>query len=213
LVIVDPSRVYYRGDEDDSDTADGLFKIVGEFVQEKRCPAIISHHLRKDSRPRCLDDIARMIRGSGVFLARPRMVWGLLRQDGKPSQFGIARLDRVPQCNNARDAFLGVRLLSFDEPTGRHEPILEPEEKDEKPVGTGAVTGDALDAVLAVVERFTGKGERVTRTNKSGIYATRAPELAGLSRAKVWAAVDSLLADGRLAVDSSGALTIQPAED
>jgi hypothetical protein len=170
--------------------------------------------LKKDSRPRCLDDIARMIRGSGVFLQRPRMVWGLLRQDGKPSQFGIARLDGIPQCNNARDAFLGVRLLSFDKPTGRHDPILESEETDEKSVGAGDATTDeaAMAAVLAVVKRYNDKGERITRTNKMGVYATKATELAGLSRARVWAAVDSLLADGRLAIDNDGGLTVQAAE-
>jgi AAA domain-containing protein len=210
LVIVDPTRVYYKGDEDDSDTASELFKIVGEFIQDKKCPVIMAHHLKKDSRPRCLDDIARMIRGSGVFLQRPRMVWGLLRSDGKPSQFGIARLDGIPQCNNARDAFLGVRLLSFDEPTGRHDPVLDPEEKDEKPVAAGA---ESLEAVLAVVERVTSQGGRITRTGKWGVHETKAAELAGLSRAKVWAAVDSLLADGRLAVDNTGSLSLQPSAD
>jgi hypothetical protein len=186
LVIVDPTRVYYPGDEDDSGEASELFKIVGEFIQEKRCPGIMSHHLKKDSRPRCLDDIARMTRGSGVFLQRPRMVWGLLRLDGKPSQFGIARLDGIPQCNNARDAFLGVRLLSFDEPTGRHDPILDPEETDEKPVAAGAGPKESMGAVLAVVRRYNDKGERVTKSNKMGLFATKAPELVGLSRAKVW---------------------------
>jgi hypothetical protein len=71
LVIVDPTRVYYKGDEDDSDTASELFKIVGEFIQDKKCPVIMAHHLKKDSRPRCLDDIARMIRGSGVSFSVP----------------------------------------------------------------------------------------------------------------------------------------------
>jgi AAA domain len=221
LVIVDPTRVYYKGDEDDSGNASEVFNVVAEFIQEKRCPGIMTQHLKKDSSPRCLDDIARMVRGSGVFLQRPRMVWGLLRLTGKPSQFGIARLKGIPQCNNARDAFLGVRLLSFDEPTGRHDPILEPEETtDEKPVGAvgtaaTAATDEVKAAVLAVVTRFTDKAERITRTGKWGVYELKekAPEIAGLPRTKVWSAIDSLLADGRLAVGNDGALTVQAAED
>jgi hypothetical protein len=103
-----------------------------------------------------------------------------------------------------------VRLLSFDEPTGRHDPVLDPEEKDEKPVAAGA---ESLEAVLAVVERVTSQGGRITRTGKWGVHETKAAELAGLSRAKVWAAVDSLLADGRLAVDNTGSLSLQPSAD
>jgi hypothetical protein len=208
LLIVDPARAYMRGDEDSSDVVNAFFNVISEFTAAKNCPTLVTHHLKRDLKgrhTRSLADVAMRFRGSQVFLDRPRVTLALLRHADEPSEFGVGRVAGIMQCN-LPGVFEGTRLLNFDETTHRHNPVAE-EGHDEKPAVAAVVADETREAVLAVVRRFNSKDERVTRTDKWGVYETKAPELAGQSRARVRAAVDALLADGQLEMHDSGALT------
>jgi hypothetical protein len=133
----------------------------------------------------------------------------LLRKDGKPSEFGVAPRNGIPLHNlSSAEMFAGVRRLQFDEATKRHLPVGVPN------AGAQPVEGDdeAAEAVLAAVARLTEEGERVTRSGSKGVFERQPPELADVSRARARAAVDALLASGRLDCDAGGSLSVPKQE-
>jgi AAA domain len=89
LIVIDPARKYFKGDEDGSDAVNDLFNRIEPLVQEKNCTAIVSHHLKRGADPRTVAAVADYVRGSGVWLDRPRVTLGMLRS-GDETLFGIS---------------------------------------------------------------------------------------------------------------------------
>jgi AAA domain len=208
LLIVDPARVYLAGDEDSSDPVDSFFTRVADFAAAKNCAALVLHHLKRNATQN-FSEIANWLRGSGVFLDRPRVVLALLRKDGKPSEFGVAARNGIPLHNlSSAEMFTGVRRLRFDEDTKRHLPVGVPN-AGEQPA---EADDEAAEAVLAAVARLVQEGERVTRTGASSVYDRKPAELDGVSRKRARTAVDALLASGRLDCDAGGSLSVPKQE-
>jgi hypothetical protein len=203
LFIVDPARKYFKGDEDGSDAASDLFNRIEPLVQSKNCAAIVSHHLKRGANPRTVAEVAEYVRGSGVWLDRPRVTLGMLRS-GDETLFGISGPAEAPLHNFRRDTmFAGARRLRRDDPTSRHIPIDRPHTATKSAPAT-----DELTSVMAAAKGLLDRGERITRTGPKELFKHRAPEIAGWSRAKVRAAVEELTRTAQLVLSADGSLSI-----
>jgi hypothetical protein len=208
LLVVDPARKYFKGDEDGSDAVSGFYTKLEDFARKTGAAVVVTHHLKRYAEPRNVSEVANHYRGSSVFLDRPRVTLAVHRA-GNETHLAIPVLGGTP-LHNFRQAemFSGVRRLRRDEKTFRHLPIGE--------TATGAAPElgeEALEQVLRAATGVLAASERLTRTGPTGLYERKLPALKGLSRASVRAAVDALVGQGRLNSDASGAVTAAASAD
>jgi hypothetical protein len=202
VLVVDPARKYFKGDEDGSDAVSAFITKLDDFATETGAAVVITHHLKKGAQPRNVSDVARLYRGSSVFLDRPRVTIAIHRA-GNETQLGIPVLDGTPLHNfRQADMFSGVRRLRRDEKTFRHLPIGGTTEGAATEIGE-----DTLEQVFGAATGVLVAGERLTRTGSTGLYERKLPALKALSRASVRAAVDALVGQGRLNADAAGTVT------
>ena len=110
LLIVDPARKYYRGDEDGSDAVSDFFTKAEAFANQTKAGLVVSHHLKREAKPRSLHEVPFWVRGSQVWLDRPRVILAMHRHNDVTT-FGIpAPNDGDPLHNlKASTMFAGVR--------------------------------------------------------------------------------------------------------
>ena len=108
LVVIDPARKYLEGDEDDSEVVSQFFEAIEEFAIEKRCGMLVVHHLVKNAHPRDTRDIYDLLRGSQVFIDRPRAVIGMMRE-GAYTLVGLSKNNIPPNLGSIRGERVFVR--------------------------------------------------------------------------------------------------------
>jgi AAA domain len=59
LLIVDPARKYYLGDEDGSDAVSQFFTNVEAFANQTKAGLVVSHHLKREANPRSIHEVPR----------------------------------------------------------------------------------------------------------------------------------------------------------
>jgi len=198
LLVVDPARAFLVGDEDSSDAGNVFFRHIEEFAVKHGAAAIVTQHLKKDASPRNVNEIPAAIRGTGVFLDRPRVVLGMVRS-ADATTIGIPAPNGNPLHNfRASIMFAGQRRLTRDEATMCHIPVEQ----------GGAADRATMDKVLAAVRRLNSEGNQVTRTGRRGIFELRPDEIDGLSRQKIRAATDALIDAGELVDGGAGDLVV-----
>lgn len=95
IVVIDPARKYLNGNEDNSEAVSEFFEAIEEFAIKKQCAMIVVHHLQKGANPRSAREVLEELRGSQVFIDRPRCVIGMYRDD-KYTVVGIAKTNIPP---------------------------------------------------------------------------------------------------------------------
>ena len=95
IVVIDPARKYLIGDENDASAVSDFFEAIEEFAIEKNAAMVVVHHLQKAANPKSAHDIIDMLRGSQVFVDRPRVVIGMFR-DGAYTVAGLAKNNIPP---------------------------------------------------------------------------------------------------------------------
>ncbi len=95
IMVIDPDRKYLSGDEDDSGAASEFFEAIEEFAIKKGTAVIIVHHLQKGAEPKSVREVLDCLRGSQVFVDRPRVVIGMFR-DGPYTIAGLAKNNIPP---------------------------------------------------------------------------------------------------------------------
>jgi len=195
LVIIDPARRYIDGDEDGSGNVSNFFADLEGIVQRTGATVVVVHHLTKNSTPSSLHQVKETIRGSGVFLDRPRVVLGCFRR-GDTTIVGRIKSNLPPDF-----PIEPAIQLRRDPATLRHSP---------QPAADGTValeTGDEDDLhgkLLSALRRLLAAGEKVTRTGDNELWEKRVPELEGIGRNRIRVAVDRLIAEGVLGSGEKG---------
>jgi len=108
LVVIDPARKYLEGDENDSEVVSKFFEAIEEFAIEKQCAMVVVHHLEKKAKPENVYDIVDLLRGSQVFIDRPRVVIGMMRQ-GEDVIVGLAKNNIPPNLGMVMEPKLFTR--------------------------------------------------------------------------------------------------------
>jgi hypothetical protein len=203
LLVVDPARKFYFGDEDGSDAVSAFFTKLEDFARKQDCAVVVTHHLKRGVKPKNISDVPNAARGSGVYLDRPRVVLAMHRT-GNETQIGIAAPDGQPLHNFPPSTmFAGVRRLRRDEATFRHVPI----DGGSKATAQAPANASELESVRTAIARLCKEGETVTRTGSANLFKRRPTETAALSRAAIDRAIKQLLSDGELVCDGAGALS------
>jgi len=136
VMVIDPARKYLEGNEDDADVVSKFFEAIEEFAIEKNTAVIVVHHLAKHSKPKSALEVLDCLRGSQVFIDRPRVVLGMYR-DGPYTCVGLAKTNIPPSLGMVleervfvRDAkTLGLVRVQGDKGTRRTELSAEEMEK------------------------------------------------------------------------------------
>jgi hypothetical protein len=102
IMVIDPARKYLEGDENNSEIVSEFFEAIEEFAIKKKCAMIVVHHLEKAAKPQSCREILDMLRGSQVFIDRPRVVLGLYR-DGPYTVVGLAKCNIPPNMGMLTD--------------------------------------------------------------------------------------------------------------
>ena len=220
LLIVDPARKFYKGDEDGSDAVSEFFTKLEEFARRKQAAVVVTHHLKREAAPKSIHDVPRCMRGSQVFLDRPRVVLAM-RRAGTETQFGIPAPDGQPLHNfrASLHVFRYSERLRRDEASFRHVVLGTAEGKGPADVGRAAETAtdgteptmvevgsDDVERVRAAVVSLISDGQRVTSRGKRELFKLK--PLNGISRVATRAAIERLESDGVLRRDASGALAM-----
>jgi hypothetical protein len=95
LVVIDPARKYLTGDEDDAGVVSDFFEAIEEFAITKNAAVVVVHHLQKGAYPKSTREVLDLLRGSQVFIDRPRVVIGMCR-DGPYTIAGLAKNNIPP---------------------------------------------------------------------------------------------------------------------
>lgn len=95
IMVIDPARKYLTGDEEDAGAVSEFFEAIEEFAIQKGTAVVVVHHLRKNADPSTAHEVLDMLRGSQVFIDRPRVVIGMFR-DGAYTIAGLAKNNIPP---------------------------------------------------------------------------------------------------------------------
>jgi hypothetical protein len=95
IIVIDPARKYLTGNEDDAGVVSDFFEAIEDFAISKRAAVVVVHHLQKAANPKSTHDVIDMLRGSQVFVDRPRVIIGMYR-DGPYTIAGLAKNNIPP---------------------------------------------------------------------------------------------------------------------
>ncbi len=95
IMVIDPARKYLTGDENDAGVVSEFFEAIEEFAISKNTAVVVVHHLQKGAYPKSARETLDMLRGSQVFIDRPRVVVGMYR-DGAYTIAGLAKNNIPP---------------------------------------------------------------------------------------------------------------------
>jgi hypothetical protein len=207
LVVVDPARKFILGDEDGSAGVDSFFSSLEALAEQKHCAVVVAHHPKKAGAFSSLAEVLLAARGSSVFLDRPRVLIAVMRR-GDKTIMGIPSVNGTPQHNQMPGVmFENEVTLRRDPDTMRHEPLESTRLADETTTSglqSVAHLPTDEDRVIIAVRRLNGEGARVMPTGKNGLHERRLPELNGMSRRRIAAAVTSAVSSGRLIDGADG---------
>ncbi len=108
LVVIDPARKYLTGDENDAGVVSEFFEAIEEFAIRKNTAMVVVHHLVKGAKVKHVSEIYDMLRGSQVFIDRPRVVIGMYRE-GQYTVAGLSKNNIPPQMGMVQGERLFVR--------------------------------------------------------------------------------------------------------
>lgn len=108
IIVIDPARKYLSGDENDAEVVSEFFEAIEEFAIEKKTAMIVVHHLQKGANPQSARQVLDELRGSQVFIDRPRVVIGMFR-DGPHTVMGLAKNNIPPNLGMIQEERVFVR--------------------------------------------------------------------------------------------------------
>lgn len=190
LLVVDAARAFLDGSEDESAPADAFMAPLVQFAGETGCAVVVVHHLRKGISPISPAGVLEAIRGSQVFVDRPRAIIGLTSRRGVMSAAVIK--------SNIPTAFtMNTEIRSFRKnvETLRLDLMAERPEKVDR---VATVVNEEVEAVVAAITRAHAEGRAVVKNGKRGAH--KLPGLETMSRNTVHRAVDAAVAGDRLQV-------------
>lgn len=202
LVAVDPVRAFFSGDENSAIAVEQFCHPLAALAREKNCAVVLVHHVTKGSgEPRSLAELKGRTRGSSAFIDSSRMTIGAVRRAK-----GTVEVGPVKYNFPSEEVWLSMGQGAEYWP--------DPETFTLQPVGDRALGATVPAAppqlrVLAAVTRCNRAGTIVRKSGKYGLFESKAPDLAGLSRSTILEAIAELVGGGELADGEAGLIARQ----
>jgi hypothetical protein len=160
-----------------------FFAKLEEFAERKQAAVIIAHHLKRGPGPKSVHDILNCVRGSQVFLDRPRVTFGM-RRVGRVTEFAVLRH------NVGAGLAMDTKRLRRDEAAFRHVLVKEPARAEAKAADAPAEPAADVPAVSDPVERVRAalarlRDEGTPTMGADSLFSLGLPELEGLSRTAI----------------------------
>ncbi len=136
IMVIDPARKYLAGDENDAGVVSDFFEAIEDFAISKNTAVVVVHHLQKAAYPKTTREVLDMLRGSQVFIDRPRVVIGMCR-DGPYTVAGLAKNNIPPNLGMVAEERIFARdpkklqLVWLPGKEGVRDANLSPEELEE----------------------------------------------------------------------------------
>ena len=200
LVVIDPVRTYLPGGEADNDAVNRFFEPLSALAARKNCAIIASHHIAKAHTPAHIRSV--IPRGAQVFMDRPRLIFGMVRQRERVVGIGMIKNNFPPSSRPWGDLF-EQRLFMQDEATLSLLPLAGQAQGKAASAAKSEQSADVAAAVGAL-RRLTDAGEVVHRTGASELFNRQCAELTGWSRARVRKAVQAAIDVGIVANPEDG---------
>jgi hypothetical protein len=202
LVAVDPVRAFFSGDENSAIAVEQFCQPLAALAREKNCAIILVHHVTKGSgEPRSLAELKGRTRGSSAFIDSSRMTIGAVRR-----QKGTVEVGPVKYNFPSEEVWLSMGQGAEywpDPETFTLQPVGDPQLAAKVPTATPQLR------VLAAVTRCNRAGIIVRKSGKYGLFESKPPELAGLSRSAILEAIAELVGGGELTDGEAGLIARQ----
>lgn len=136
LLVIDPARKYLTGDENDAGVVSEFFEAIERFSHERNTAVIVVHHLSKGAKPKSARDVVDELRGSQVFIDRPRVVIGMFRE-GPRTIVGLGKCNIPPSLGMVIDERVfahnpkTLSLTQLPGPEGVRSQYAAPVDEDE----------------------------------------------------------------------------------
>ena len=195
LVIVDPARRYLVGDEDGSDSANTFFSTLESLAARTGAAVLVLHHLTKNAAPSSLQAVREAVRGSGVWLDRPRVMLAIYRRRDL-TMIGVAK-------HNIPPAYPMMTETAF----ARDSVTLKHIQTSKAETAADAAASDVDDLelkALTAIQRLRADGQVVLRRGAHELWALQPVELNGIGRNRIREIVDALIDDGLVAANAAG---------
>lgn len=211
LVVLDPVRAFFTGDEKSPGDVRTFCEPLLKFARAKRCAIVLVHHITKGSvkdagEVKSLAELRIRIGGSAALVDATRMTIGMIRR-----RSGAVEVGPVKYNYPAEKVWLPVchGLLYWQNPETFTLDLIH---SDGVKAGPGSPNQPADVRVKAAIDRRNRSANIVRKSGKSGLFESKPPELAGLSRASILDAIGTLEARGEI-TDGQAGLHVAPANE
>jgi hypothetical protein len=196
LVVVDPARAWLDGKEDDSEVVSRFLSMVQDFARRTGAAVVVIHHTKRRNlrdAPRTPVEVVSNVRGSQVWMDRPRVVIGMLRKRDGTTEVGVVK------SNSAHSVPIHTARLRFDPASELHHRIGDAEDAARR--RDNATGGGDAATIATCARRVVAEGGMLRKSGERGPFALKPPELGGWSRKRMDDAIRAALGCGLLADD------------
>lgn len=205
LVIIDPITQFVD-DENEAGKVGPAYNKAAEFARRKNCVMVIVHHLTKNGKVRRTADVRPSIRGSGVHVDRPRLVFCMLPKGEGVVEIGIVK-SNVPPGQPAWGE-TGIGKLFKQTSDG----LVAAEENASRPAVIQADTKELVDWVTAELAKHNDATKMVRRTGQKSLYRLWRGGTVPFPRTAIENCVSDLVASGRVIDDLERGLILRSSE-
>ena len=214
LIVLDPIRKFFEGDENDSAVVDAVLDKVGGIAQTAQCAVLVLHHTTKGNRARNPGEVIDSMRGSMVYKASARALIGMLKRSDAIS-IGVPD-HNVPPPYLMQEETKVFRQLKD---SLRLVPISGAASEGVRSNLTGGVPADQeVACVVAAIAAASRRDVKVMRSGRKFGIAELAqkgelPELVGMGRNKIRDATKRALDRGAISLTSDLNLILAEAQN
>lgn len=226
LVVIDSASKFREGSEIIDSDVNAFLDPLERLARETGAAVVVIHHLKKAGQLRRpgrsvrapIDALRERISGHPAFINRPRLVLGMIRDT---TSRGASHVICVKENLMLPDLEGRGFMCHRDEATWNHVLIEEYDalalrgpsasaSRASGPVDRAADESAALAALAALV----ATGQKVTKTGQKSLFSLKHQSLSGIPRARIDAAVSSLVESGRVQNGANGlTLSEEPHSD
>lgn len=205
LVIIDPITQFVD-DENEAGKVGPTYNKAAEFARRKNCVMVLVHHLTKSGKVRRTGDVRPSIRGSGVHVDRPRLVFCMLPKSDGTVEIGIVKSNLPP--GQPAWGETGVGKMFKQTPGG----LIAAEGNSSCAPAAKSDDRELISWVIDQLARHNDVGQIVRRTGQNSLYRLWRDGAVPFPRTVIENCVSDLVSSRRVIDDQDSGLTVHSSE-